>query len=460
MQIAGLEINGSKISILSLKKQGTRLNVRSFAEIQLPEGTIVNGQLKNTPVLIQILKKIKRQAKPRRISSPYVIITLPEELIYLTVKPFPNIDSDQIREALEINIKDFLPGEPREISWGYQVVEHSQDKEIILASIQNTILKDYLSAFMSAGFSPVAIEPASISALRAFNQIDHTVLAEIDQKSVMITVFDNAASRFSSGFRYEDKSILNHLKKFTNYYKANKNLEKINVIIAGDQATDQMAETLSIGLNNKVSLASEKMVFKNPVIKSPVLLGAAIRGLAGQKNDDNLSLLPVGTAESFEEKKTLRFVGSFINLIIITCILFILIFYGFLGLLYYLNFSTNRQLDNASKIQVEPNVSTAIQEKINLLTPKITYMTEISTKLNPVAPNLEKIKLATPASISLTNITQAKDAKIITITGNAPVQNDLATFKINLEKAGFSKAEISTTNVADKNINFTVSLSL
>lgn len=458
MQIAGLEINGSKVALLALKKQGKILNIQTLAEKELPENTIVKGKLLKPEIFIQTLETLKKEGKPRKIATPYIILTLPEELIYLTVRPFPNINEDQIREALEINLREFVPGDPKEIFWGYQVLDNQSNKEILIASVQKSVLKDYLSSVTAAGFIPIAIEPASLSSLRAFHQINNTMLVEIDQKSVMVAIFDKLASRFSSGFAYDPKTLPNQIKKIANFYKAKKNLEKIDILMAGSQATDSMVSEIANNVGESVTLALDKMLFKNPNLKSPALLGAAMRGLLNQKEDKNLSLLPLGTAESYEEKRALHFIGGFANLITITCLLLILIFYGFWGLLYYLNYSNSQQLASVSKTVLDPEIA-AIQKKMKDLEPKISYIKSFQANIKPVGPSLEKVKLATPANVNITNITQGKDSQGLTIIGNAQNRDALASFKDNLEKSNFSKVEITSTNVIDSSINFTLSLS-
>lgn len=461
MQISGLEINGSRISILALKKRGNVLNIASLAEKELPENTIVNGVLKKPEIFIQLLSNLKKESKPRKITSPYVIVTLPDELIYLTVKPMPAIDEDQIREALEINLAEFVPGKPTEINWGYQVVEGKVSKEVLLASVKKNILDEYLTAIAAAGYIPIAIEPPSLAAMRAFNRFDKPVLIlEIDQSTVMAAFLDRQAIRFSSSFAYDSKNFVGLLKKFINFCKAKSNHDEIEVLIAGIKATAIIVGDLEKNLGAPVLLAKDKMLFKNPHLNSPVILGAAMRGLMQQKDDHNLSLLPVGTAEGYEEKRALHFVGALTNLIVITCLLFAIIFYGFWGLLTYLNFTTNNQLTNANKIK--PDAQTAeIQKNLTVLQPKFAYMQKVLATFKPMAPELQAIQAAAPSNVSLIGITLTKDSAVLNVTGNAQNGDALATFKDNLDGSkAFSKVTIASTNVAASGTNFTINLNL
>ena len=460
MQSSGLEINESKIALLSLKKRGGNLSISGTAVKDLPEGTIVNGVLQKTEIFTQLLSNLKKESQPKRISNSYVVVTLPEQLIYLTTKPMPEISEDQIREALEINLNEFVPGDKEDIFWGYQVVDGKTSKEVILASIKKNVLQNYLKAISAAGFVPIAIEPASMAAMRAFKPLKAPVLVlEIDEKSVLASFLERGAVRFSTGFGYDPKTIAVQIKKIISFYKAKSHVDEIDVMLSGKKAESAL-ELLKTDLGDFVKLSQDEMLLKNNQNLSPVLLGSAMRGLLEQKEDRNLSLLPVGTAEGYQEKRALHFVGGISRLIIIVSILFIAIFYGFWGLLIYLDHTTTNQLASTTKTKVDPQISD-IAKNLSTLEPKIAYIQKVTGSFSPMAPYLTAIQSAQPSNVTLTGITLTKASNVINVTGNAVNRDALAAFKDGLDSSKtFSKVALGSTNVGESNITFTINLSI
>jgi len=93
IKVSGLEINESRITLLSLRRKGSKFQVERFGQKELTPGTIVRGVLVNPQAFKQSLKELKKQAKP---ASPLLIIAMPENLTYLSSKNFPNLDRDEL----------------------------------------------------------------------------------------------------------------------------------------------------------------------------------------------------------------------------------------------------------------------------------------------------------------------------------------------------------------------------
>ncbi len=462
MQVSGLEITDSKISLLALKSFGNKLRVFTFAEKDLAPGVIENGILKDPQALASALLLLKKEARPKKVPSRYVIVSLPEDLVYLTIKPMPSLEPDKMREAVEINSQDFLPGDPKDIYWGWQeIVTREKGKGILIASSRKDNLAKFLESFSAASLIPIALEPFSLSSERAFNKIPQALIISVEKNYATAFVIAEDAIRFSTSFNFSDgMELVKQTKKVLNFYLAEKKIDNIPVFLAGSAATPEVIKGLSDHLKMEVKGTQEQMIFHEDRIKSPAVLGAALRGLISQKDDKNLSLLPVGTQEAYEEKRVLNFVGGVTNLVAITSFLVLLIFFGFWGFLYYLNGTLDQQIQNLSKSPTNSEQD-EIQKNLQSINPKLSYMKELLAAETPFSAVLSTVNDAAGGGITFTSIALPKDGKTMTINGNAQSRDTLVSFKDTLNKSSaFSKVDFSSTTVGETNTSFTVNLTL
>ena len=465
MQISGLEINESNVSILSLNKSGHKLYVVSFARIELEPGTIENGILKKPEIMVKVLTSLQRLAKPKKVSSPYVIVALPESLVYQKITHLPNLEPEKLREAIEINLPDLLPGKKEAIFWGWQEIVGAQNKkEILVASALKENLTKYFGALNTAGFIPMAVESFSLSSARAFSKPMGGLIVSLEKNSATAFILDAGINRFATSFSLKGQKpteiLWRNIKRILDFYKAEKKISHLPIYLVGGSSTDEIAKYLSEKMGFEVKLTQELMVFPQGEVKSPAVMGAALRGLISEKDDTNLSLLPVGSKESYQEKRALKIIGGITNIFTITSLLFIILFGGFWGLLSYLNNVSANQLSNLAQAKVDPAVKD-IQDTLKNLNPKLSYMKQLLTVKTPLADILLTIENAGAEGVSFVTITLPKEGKIMTITGNAQSREALAIFKDNLEKSKvFDKVDFSSTNVGEGSTSFTVNLTM
>jgi Tfp pilus assembly PilM family ATPase len=461
MQVSGLEITDSKVALLSLKKAGNSLKISGFIEKILPPGTIKDGVLEDKKGFVTILQSLKRDARPKAVGSPYVVVSLPENLVYLTRRILPKVPEERIREAIEINLREFLPGKSENIYWGFQELgEESRGKEIQIASARKELVESYLGSFSESGFSPVALEPSSLSVARAFsNEISDTLVLTLDGSYTSAVILEKGVVSFATSFAAEKpEDFSSQIRRIINYYRAEKKNATLKIFLASKNITDELLRQYRESTNMEVVKAADKMVLPEKNYKSPIVFGAALRGLIDQRDDRGLSLLPLGSHEAYEEKRALHFLGGIVNLVGVTSLLFLIIFFGFWGMLIYLNRSVDQQMASLATTKVDPEV-TQIEKNLQTISPKLSYMKGLLGAEDPTPSILAAIQSSAGTDVILTNITQTKESKTTSITGSASSRDALSKFKDGLNASKlFTSVDISQTNAAASQISFTITL--
>ena len=100
----------------------------------MPEGIVNNGKIEDAA---QFSSSLSNFLKSNKFNSSHWIVTIPENLVYTAYKTFPNLSSEDLGQAVDINANSFLPGDSSEIYWGWQEIQttsKNSGKEVMISS--------------------------------------------------------------------------------------------------------------------------------------------------------------------------------------------------------------------------------------------------------------------------------------------------------------------------------------
>lgn len=473
MDVSGLEISQKFLRAIRLSRSGNNLKIAKIAQLALPEGIISNGKVLDPEKFAGILANF---LKANHFSSAHWVVSLNEGAIYTTYKIFPDLPSQELDEAVEINLGSLLPGKASDIFWGWQEVEPISKitgKEVMISSIAKKDLGGYLAAFGKIGIIPIAIEPRSCSMARVFGKAANTLVVNIEgTPSIHIAsvVLSNGFARFSREVALEGpskdqfKMLLSEIRRVMNFYLTEKNDAKIdNLVLDGPGATAEMAASLKKALNFEVKLSSE--IFKDLGLSLPslALLGAGLRALEPPQQDTSLSLLPVGAQEASQEKRALMFYGGLANIIVVTILLFLFCFFGAWGFLKYLSDRADEQLMNLSQGAVTSDSQVSeIQNAAQEINPQIELIAGIEDQISYWSAVLKEINALVPQGVILSQINFSGTADTLNIVGTAQSREALVSFRDSLSGQTFVESvQMPSSNFSEsQNINFTITITV
>ena len=266
MNVSGLEINQYFVRAIELKRVRGKLSVSALAEEPLVPGTIVNGLLKNRQNFTIALAKL---LKNFRGGSSHWIISIPVGGVYTTERVFPKLSSENLKEAVEVNVGSELPGNLENLFWGWQEISLSgEGKGILISSIKKTHLEEFLKVFSELRMVPIAVEPRSCSIVRALIQAnkDSTSLIldvegtplEKSQTPLTSLIISQGALKFAQEKNISSPDeIIGEIKKLLNYYLIEKKEEQITGIILNGTFGSDLKAQLENEFHLEVKTASE-----------------------------------------------------------------------------------------------------------------------------------------------------------------------------------------------------------
>lgn len=476
MQTSALEITEYYLRAIRLGKDGNILKPTSIAEQVLPLGTILNGLIKNEKVFLENLNLL---LKKFHSAGSHWVVSLPEAATFTMHRFFPNIPTENLKETIEMNYLNFLPGKSEDIFWGWQEVGliENKNKEVMLSSIKRENLTVYLNCFAKVGITPIAIEPKSCSIARVFGQTQDTLVINLEKNTendpwiFTAVVLSDGFPRFAREVSLGDhpmEELLKATRSVINYYLTEKRKASINslssILLDGNAANPAISENLKTSFGVEVKFARDLFkLFQNSPF-SLALLGAGLRAAAGQREDHSLSLLPVGTQEAYHEKNTLKLLRGITNIVAITAILFLAIFFGAIGLFYWLSSQADVQLASLVKINQSQSDAkiTEIRGVLKEMNPKIEIEAKLEDQKKVYSTVLKQILAALPSGVSLSQISLTKEDQPLTMVGISQTRESLVNFRENLAKLSFvDSIQLPSSNINQENLtNFTINLTL
>lgn len=176
---------------MELKRKNGLISINRFGVYALEEGIIEKGEIKQKDKLISFLKQIKEKLKIELVAA-----SLPEEKVFLSRIKFPLMGEDKIKEALSLQLEEYIPLSNAEAIFDYNVInDFTGDKaqphlHLNLAAFPKNFVESYRDVFVGAGFIPAAFEMEVQAFARA-------VVPEKEMDNVMVIDFGRTRTTFA-----------------------------------------------------------------------------------------------------------------------------------------------------------------------------------------------------------------------------------------------------------------------
>lgn len=186
-----LDLSDKSLKYMEFQRKKGTISVRRFGIYALQEGIIEKGEIKQKEKLINFLKLIRKNLK-----TEFIVASLPEEKVFLSEIKFPLIDKDKIREALFLQLDEYVPLSGAEAVFDYDIISEPKDNKeqgplhLNLAAFPKIFVESYRDVFVGAGFTPIAFEMEAQAFVRA-------VVSEEETENVMVIDFGRTRTTFA-----------------------------------------------------------------------------------------------------------------------------------------------------------------------------------------------------------------------------------------------------------------------
>jgi len=199
----GLDLSDRSIKVAQLKKNGEKISLYSYGRENIPEGLIVDGEIKNEEEAAKFIKKTLLRAKPNPIKSKLVIYSIPEPKGFIRVVKISHSQKDDIEQAIKYEAEQLFPVDINESYLDWQIISSENDKiNVIVAVVPKPLVDSYSSVMAMAGLKPIAAEIESIAITRSLikeNQSSRPILIiDLGRDRTSFIIFKNPAVQFTA----------------------------------------------------------------------------------------------------------------------------------------------------------------------------------------------------------------------------------------------------------------------
>jgi type IV pilus assembly protein PilM len=191
----GLDIGDRSVEIIELEKI-FKFAVTTYGRIELPEGVVENGRIKDQNVLAEKIKKLLKEVKPKKVSTNKVIVSLPASEIF--IKCFTvdaKLKSGSLNKAIVDKMSLELPVNIDKTYWDFveKPVSKKDKKMIIFIGVQKDIANNYVKFCNSIGLEVVCLCVQSFSLARTMlkSSQKQSLIMDIGSESTNLSFFDS-----------------------------------------------------------------------------------------------------------------------------------------------------------------------------------------------------------------------------------------------------------------------------
>lgn len=377
--IGGISFTDSSLHFLLFSPKDQKKIIASF-EADLPQGVIVEGELKKPEFLKPILEGLHRSSELKKIKHLYVVVSLESGTVFHKIFDLPQMGSKELMGAVQLNMKMLSPIKFDEVysDWeamGEQYVGQELKFRIMSIFGKKTIVDPFVNVLTETGFIPLAVEFQALSLWRLFNSFN--LLA--DQKSHLVILLSAEGLDFA---------VIKDTGLQFNYFQTWQGALQASPVVAPEASrgvlskeaftkifTDELRRVFAFYLNRFQEGIASVFLFspvnQEDLVKivegdfhlmvqretpqfgySPgffAVAGSAIRGLIPRVDDMGVSLMSVGTQEEYRRRRSLSFINLWSK---VAVVIFIILAASSFGVNFFLGTMSKSLLGDLSNLNM------------------------------------------------------------------------------------------------------------
>lgn len=198
--LAGLDISTTGIKIMAVDPR--RMVVVGYGSVDLDPTKVQEGMTKADDYLADGLKYLLKEKLVGRLPSNQVALSVPTSRTYSRTMTLPNDAAKNIREAVQLEVEQYVPIAPADLNIDYEVL--SKDKKettVLLAAVPKKIVSSAVQTCQKAGLQVVMVEPAMNATARLMQATEEghlpSIIVDIGAATSDIGLLDNGAVRLT-----------------------------------------------------------------------------------------------------------------------------------------------------------------------------------------------------------------------------------------------------------------------
>jgi type IV pilus assembly protein PilM len=243
--VAGLDIGSSSIKMVELDGKANSLNLVSLGFENLPDNTIVDGQIMEINAVSDAIQNV---CSSQQVSASQVVTGVSGHSVILKNIVLPPMGPEELEESIDWHAEEHIPYDLADVTLDYQITgTDANSTKVLIAACKRERIDNVRQAIQLAGKEPVVIDVDTF-ALQNCYELNYQ-----PSESQVVTLLNIGASTMN-----------------VNIVKGTRSLFTRDITVGGSQFTDvlqrslglnfQQAEALKRGVSGAVEGVDEKSI--------------------------------------------------------------------------------------------------------------------------------------------------------------------------------------------------------
>lgn len=243
--VAGLDVGSSSIKMVELDGKVNSLNLVSLGYENLPDNTIVDGQIMELNVVSDVIQSV---CSNHQINANQVVTGVSGHSVIIKNIVLPPMSQEELEESIDWHAEEHIPYDLSDVNLDYQVTaETPEATQVLIAACKRERIDNIKQAIQLAGKQPICIDVDTF-ALQNCYEINYQPDA-----SQVVTLLNIGASTMN-----------------VNIVQGTRSLFTRDITVGGSQFTDvlqrslglsfQQAEAVKRGVSEAVEGLEEKSI--------------------------------------------------------------------------------------------------------------------------------------------------------------------------------------------------------
>jgi type IV pilus assembly protein PilM len=213
----GLDLSGSSIKVVQLKKGRAGTELKSYTETPLPKGMVINDAVSDSKTFSFLLKESLNKPQYGKIDTNYVVASLPESKSFVRVIQIPKMSIAEAESAVPYEAENFIPMPIDQVYLDWQKIGETQDKmNVLMIASPKEFVDKYLEILDKADIKVAAFEVEAQSCHRALipqGSQDTVLLVDISDNRTSLIMVEDGNLQFTSTIPIAGNSFTESLAK-------------------------------------------------------------------------------------------------------------------------------------------------------------------------------------------------------------------------------------------------------
>ena len=202
-QACGIEISDASIKIIQLKQGGEYFKLVGYKIINIPDGLVVAGEIKNIPSVAEHIQKALSESKPRKINTAYAVCSLPENKTFVRILDIPKMPKEELAKGIKWQAEQYIPLSIESVYLDWQIIEeHNNKLKILISAAPKKSVDNYIETAKKAKLKPLVMDLEEAAEARALvsqqEQNKASLIVDIGSTKTVFVIQDKQIVPFAS----------------------------------------------------------------------------------------------------------------------------------------------------------------------------------------------------------------------------------------------------------------------